>query len=65
MKTQLSIVLLVLCILGLVSANYENFDPDQDFAYFDTDGDEKIVFDEFLGFAKRLPEIQKQYGKST
>lgn len=57
--------LFILISLFSIVARCQEFDPEKDFPYFDTNGDGDIVFEEFLGYVKKLPEIEKNFGSDT
>ena len=50
-----TILFVLLSTLSLVSFCGQDFDPEKDLPIFDTNGDGKVVFDEFIGYVKRLP----------
>ena len=49
--------LLLLLSFLFINSLSQSFDPEQDFPLFDLDHDGKIVYDEFLSYIKKLPEI--------
>lgn len=56
---------ILLSSLSILSLCGQDFDPVKDLAIFDTNGDGKVVFDEFIGYVKRLPEIESTFGSDS